>query len=137
MGECDKMIDLGMESAVTIECIDKALVAYVECALWSSTDDDGRPLDDTYDESDLADETREQMGEDVFGFLSSCWEEGYDLARIEPEQIGHDLWLTRNGHGVGFWDRGLGKLGDDLTALARPYGECCLYVGDDGKVYAL
>ena len=22
-----------------------------------------------------------------------------------PAQLGHDLWLTRNGHGVGFWDR--------------------------------
>jgi len=21
------------------------------------------------------------------------------------EQIGHDLWLTRGGHGAGFWDR--------------------------------
>ena len=23
------------------------------------------------------------------------------------EQIGHDIWMTRGGHGVGFWDRDL------------------------------
>jgi len=23
------------------------------------------------------------------------------------EQIGHDIWLTRGGHGAGFWDRDL------------------------------
>lgn len=31
------------------------------------------------------------------------------------EQFGHDLYLTIVGHGVGFWDRELDGLGDDLT----------------------
>lgn len=35
---------------------------------------------------------------------------------------GHDFALTRNGHGAGFWDRGLGDLGDRLTRAARAYG---------------
>jgi hypothetical protein len=43
--------------------------------------------------------------------------------------------LTRNGHGSGFWDRGLGKVGEQLTAACGPYGSSDLYVGDDGKVY--
>ena len=33
-------------------------------------------------------------------------------------QAGHDYWLTRNGHGAGFWDRDAlkaGGLGDKLT----------------------
>ena len=30
--------------------------------------------------------------------------------------LGHDLRMTSGGHGVGFWDRGLGDLGDRLTA---------------------
>ena len=33
------------------------------------------------------------------------------LQDIPLAQIGHDLWLTRNGHGAGFWDRGLGAQG--------------------------
>lgn len=34
------------------------------------------------------------------------------------EHAGHDFALTANGHGAGFWDRGLDELGDQLTAAA-------------------
>lgn len=27
------------------------------------------------------------------------------LNELPISQMGHDLWLTRNGHGTGFWDR--------------------------------
>ncbi|ATS93168.1 hypothetical protein SEA_PATIO_87 [Gordonia phage Patio] len=37
--------------------------------------------------------------------------------------FGHDYLLTRDGHGAGFWDRGLGDLGDYLTAIAKTMGE--------------
>lgn len=47
---------------------------------------------------------------------------------------GVDLWLTRNRHGAGFWDRGLGDLGKRLTDAAR-LGECDSYQGDDGLIY--
>jgi len=36
---------------------------------------------------------------------------------------GHDYWLTRNGHGAGYWDRNLGKVGDELTKVSQ-YKEC-------------
>lgn len=49
--------------------------------------------------------------------------------------LGHDLWLTRNGHGVGFWDRGLGELGSDLTLAANRMGEAWVYCGEDGLAY--
>lgn len=49
---------------------------------------------------------------------------------------GHDFWLTRNGHGCGFWD---GDYADPAaTALdkcAKRFGEFHLYLGDDGKIY--
>lgn len=37
---------------------------------------------------------------------------------------GHDLWLTSQGHGVGFWDRDpleAGGLGDRLSAVAKQF----------------
>ena len=40
-------------------------------------------------------------------------------------QVGHDLWLTRNGHGVGFWDRPeiYGEaLSEELTRAAKAMG---------------
>lgn len=48
---------------------------------------------------------------------------------------GRDLWFTRNGHGVGFWDRGLGEVGDRLSDGARAMGQVDAYLGDDGRVY--
>lgn len=53
------------------------------------------------------------------------------------EQNGHDFWLTRNRHGVGFWDRGYPKeLGDALTRASQKFGEQSPYVGDsNGKIY--
>jgi hypothetical protein len=53
-------------------------------------------------------------------------------------QAGHDFWLTRNGHGAGFWDREelvIGRLGEFLTECADKMGGCYTYAGDDGLVY--
>ena len=118
-----------------------ALDGYVECALWSSCDlYTGRRLDELGAEA-VADETFDDMACDVWRFLATCWGDVWedfeiDLSGIEPEQLGHDLWLTRNRHGAGFWDRGLGEIGDKLTELAHSYGGITLYIGDDGKIYA-
>lgn len=118
-----------------------ALDGYLECALWSSYDlYTGCPLDEL-DTGALADETFDDMACDVWRFLATCWGDVWedfeiDLSGIEPKQLGHDLWLTRNRHGAGFWDRGLGEIGDKLTELARSYGDVTLYIGDDGKIYA-
>lgn len=56
--------------------------------------------------------------------------EGYDSRRA-----GVDYCFTRNHHGAGFWDRGLGAVGNDLTTAAHSDGEVWVYLGDDGKVY--
>ena len=45
-----------------------------------------------------------------------------DLASLDMEQAGTDFWLSRNRHGSGFWDRGLGKVGDRLHKAAKVYG---------------
>lgn len=52
------------------------------------------------------------------------------------DRAGHDFWLTRCGHGAGFWDRGLGDIGCKLTEAASVYGSVDLYIGDDGLIYA-
>jgi len=112
---------------------------YIESALWSSLDygpdenAEPRPMDDNYGPDDLAPDTRAGMVADCLAFWTANSE---DLATMDAGQAGHDLWLTRNGHGAGFWDRGLGDLGDRLTDAAHVYGVVDLYVGDDGKVHA-
>ena len=127
--------------AATASTFALALDGYLECALWSSCDlYTGRPLDEL-GAGAVADETFDDMACDVWRFLATCWGDVWedfeiDLSGIEPEQLGHDLWLTRNRHGAGFWDRGLGEIGDKLTELAHSYGGITLYIGDDGKIYA-
>lgn len=82
--------------------------------------------------NDLSDDARQSANDDVLAFMQ---EAGNYLNDIEPEDIGHDLWLTRNGHGAGFWDRGLGDVGDILTNIAQKMGPKDLYLGDDGQLY--
>lgn len=114
----------------------KILDHYLTCALWSSTDDTGEPLDSNYDCSDIAEESSKAAEAEIADFLSLCEREGLNpLAEMSAEQFGHDFWLTRNGHGAGFWDRGLGELGKELTKWAKTFGSSDAYVGDDGKIY--
>jgi hypothetical protein len=59
----------------------------------------------------------------------------YRRLDYSPEQAGRDYWFTRCGHGVGFWDRDLGEIGEALTNAANRNGEVWPYVGDDGRIY--
>ena len=118
----------------TVQHCTAMATAYAICALWASLTDDGNTLDDDYCVSDIAPETLSAFGEICRAFYA---EHRDDLRQTSdgPTQWGHDLWLTRNGHGAGFWDRGYGPVGDRLSDAARALGESDLYV-HDGKVYA-
>lgn len=110
--------------------------AYIEAALWSSMDnaDDqgGEPLDANYGPGDIAPETLARMVEDCKAFQR---DNAGDIAG-DPERAGHDFWLTRNGHGAGFWDGDWpGEAGERLTAASHAYGSHELYVGDDGLIH--
>jgi hypothetical protein len=119
--------------------IDAMAEAYAVCAVWVGLDwsdedesDNPRPLDENYSADDITPESRQSMWDDCHDFFTGNED---DLAEMDPEQAGHDFFLTRNRHGAGFWDRGLGELGDRLTKAAHVYGESDLYVADDGRLY--
>lgn len=137
--------------------IDTFALAYVEAALWSSTNEDGEPLDGLYTIDDIHADTLAVMVKDCEDFQSFA---GPFIADRE-EQAGRDFWLTRNGHGAGFWDGDwedaypsdqmegetdeqyefrpgsemYGTMGEFLTAMSRPYGSFDLHVGDDGMIH--
>lgn len=124
----------------TLSEIDTFTRAYIECALWSSTDhsDDqgGDPLDASYGSEDIAPATLQRMIEDCEQFQADNGIPEYGDPRFsDAEKAGHDFWLTRNHHGAGFWDRGLGEIGRKLTDAANAWGSFDLYVGDDGLIY--
>lgn len=110
--------------------------AYVTAALWSSLDDEGVPLD-TRDESEIAPETLARMQTDCAAFQAAHGVPEYsDPQYGDDERAGHDFWLTRNGHGSGFWDRRLPDAIDKrYTDAAHAFGSFDLYIGDDGKIY--
>jgi hypothetical protein len=113
--------------------------AYVEALYFT----DGQGLDnDEFDAGDeLSPEANEQIDADCKAFYEAneqhITDDACRYSRCSPaEYAGHDFWLTRNGHGCGFWD------GDwtepQATALddaAKAFGEVSAYKGDDGLVY--
>jgi hypothetical protein len=106
--------------------------AYITAALFTETDDDDQPLDKNYTIDDLTIAARNLMASDCAGFLEAHAEE----IGSELERAGHDFWLTRNGHGAGFWDGDWpAPTGQDLSIAAKKYGTAGLYVGDDGALY--
>lgn len=107
---------------------------YLEAALWSSTGDDDVPLDEDYGIEDINADTLREMEGDARDFYDANFDELFEDGN-DAGAGGHNFWLTRNGHGAGFWDGDYPTHGDDLTANAKPYGEYYLYVGDDGEIY--
>lgn len=120
---------------------------YMTAALWSSSstmpgDEDGQPVE--LEDFEWGDGEPLKRARECAAFFRAARPllEQYAERREVPygesvwDYAGHDFWLTRCGHGVGFWDRGLGELGDQLTALCKGHGDVCLYLGDDEKVYS-
>ncbi len=111
--------------------LDTFIQHYLVCALWASIDEDGEPLDSLYSPFDISDEFLNQTKTDCKNFLEQA---GNLLDDWTEEQAGHDFWLSRNGHGAGFFDRNLPN-DDKLQSLARKFKEINLYVGEDNLIY--
>ena len=115
---------------------------YVECALWSSSDDSGEPFDANYGTADLilsADalaECADFIDANRADLEAYCEALGPFEGTPAWARAGHDFWLTRNRHGAGFWDRGLGaRHPPSITRAALAYGERGVIEGDDGRLY--
>ena len=106
--------------------------AYFEAALWASSDESddqgGEPLDKNYDISDFDPATRDKMIADCADFQERFADPLLESG-LDDEKAGHDFWLSRNGHGSGFFDEEVPRR-DELQDAAESYGEFYLYVGD-------
>lgn len=117
--------------------------AYIVAAMWSSIDDGGTPLDSAHDTDDLAPETLARMRADCRSFydanVSHIFCDGAPNANDGSgvaTMAGHDFWLTRNGHGAGFWDGDWPEpAATILDEASKNFGEFNLYVGGDDMVY--
>lgn len=84
------------------------------------------------------------LAEAVTAFVAANWNV-LTQAHVSAEQCGHDIILTANHHGAGFWDRGLPDVqladgtwrnaGDYLTEATRGYSfEADFQLDEDGEV---
>ena len=131
------------EGAAMFYAFDSFTQGYVEAMFFTdaSSADDGDLAGATV--ADLSQEAIDRIQADCRAFqtgpagelLFSIYESDTPYS---PAQAGRDFWYSRNGHGVGFWDRGLGPIGDKLSSACgwrTQFGELDLYRGDDGRVY--
>lgn len=122
----------------TYDDLDCFTQGYIDAAMWTECNSDNPELENA-DFTDIHPDCVADIIKDCEAWqkehvklLDKACERGYDAA-----QAGHDYWLTRNGHGVGFWDRvelDAGDLGKHLTAACE-YQTVDVYRGDDHKVY--
>ena len=110
--------------------LDEFTTAYLECAEWCGVDDEQREALELSVSPEWTVESVKKAEEDCRDFRESA---GSLLNEISDAQAGHDFWLTRNHHGAGFWDRGLGKVGDTLTELAHPYGDAYVWFDSESE----
>ena len=116
---------------------DDFMRGYVEAMLWANTfverpgEEDCEPDDVRYwyqSPGRWWEDTPVDLGDaaafwDAFGYVLLSLDYGKRGEHWSSVELaGHDFALTRNGHGTGFWDRGLGTIGDMLTEECKPYG---------------
>lgn len=70
--------------------------------------------------TEFAGVAEDQIKNDVQMFLILA--ANYLTPEWSDQEIGHCLWLTRNRHGSGFWDRDFPNA-DKLSDIARDMGE--------------
>ena len=93
---------------------------------------------DSFISQDLDEDSKIDSYLDIKKFISLAGKEAVEEA-IEDQglfRLGMDIWLTRNGHGPGFFDH---SYDDDnekkLMDAARSLKEKYLYIGDDNKIH--
>ncbi len=128
--------------------LDEFTQGYLEAALWSSLDETnpeqgGEPLEDNYGFEDIEFLTLHDMIRDCRIFQVACADlinDDNDLHASSEHscdaRAGHDFWLTRNGHGCGFWDGDWAEpAATKFDDLSKAFGEYNITAsGKGGKV---
>lgn len=120
---------------------------YVEAAFFTSASD---PDDELYGKGfcDLSAESVAEIVSECERFtaenapmIEALVADGGPRGDYDEAAAGRDFWFTRNGHGVGYWDRGFAGDAElaahHLSEAAERAGQKDVYLGDDGSVYGM
>ncbi len=123
--------------------LEQFIQGYVTCALWATNDESdergGVPMDRNYSAQDVAVDSLATASAECEKFMARFtpeqWAEYAENREVRNgdgsimEHAGHDFFLTRCGHGTGFWDRGLPEpLCDAFCKVCGEFGEVYPYV---------
>lgn len=119
--------------------VDNMVQAYLECALWSSTDENMNSLDKKYDIAAFSKEAVEHAKKDCQNFIDECEdaiESSVHYNNINKDvRMGIDFWLTRNRDGAGFWDgHWSSPEAEILTKASHAMGSVDVYE-NDGQLF--
>jgi len=89
--------------------LEKMTSAYLECAIWTHLDEDGNSIDHVYDIEDFEPASYDLAEHECADFieLSEFVLQDTDQTvqdELCPFDLGRNFWLSRNGHGTGFFD---------------------------------
>lgn len=117
---------------MTVEQQDAFLESYLTTASWITCDSD--------ENNEFTKDARLKASKDCLKFIIDVQfefgvEKGNELLTLKGSDVtyrsGHDFFLTRNGHGAGFWDNpdfyGSQEIADKLTEIAERQGEVDCY----------
>lgn len=99
---------------------------------------DDEPLSQYFGIEDFTEDsltTAEEDLDDWFHYLErqGLYERALEYA--DDERIAHDFWLTRNGHGAGYWDGDYGDIGDKLTDACKAWRGQDIMISVDGRLH--
>lgn len=125
--------------------VDIMAAAYLEAALWSSTND--RYEEDPDNETEDLLGSRYEPSDEMRAHFHAICEQFHDKAQplldeaekkygYTLDRAGYDFWMTQSGSGVSFTDRDLGETGRQLKEIAKTFSEDYLYVGDDDMIHS-
>jgi hypothetical protein len=121
---------------IELNDIEKGVLAsYFEAFYFADTGDDDDQLSN---DADIAPETYRITAAEIIAFVAhfECYLNSLNTSWTW-DQVGHDLYLTRQGNGAGFWDRGdlYGPYDNMLVKWSEKLGNVDHYLGDDGLIY--
>ena len=119
-----------MHTIETNEKESEFIAAYLEAVDFTELGEEGQPPIG----ADIDEDFLRESVIDCLAFYSriSCY-----LSDDNITQAGHDFWFTRNGHGVGFWDRPKvygDTYAEKFTKIAESFGEAYAVYDEMGVI---
>jgi len=126
------------DKIITRNDLNKILKGYITCALW--TDEEELKTQNAQIDVDIENVDYNSLiasYNDIKKFIELAGSDNINYA-IEAnglERLGHDIWLTRNGHGAGFFDHNYDEdVEKKLIESGKSLGSKHIYINDENKI---